>query len=96
MDPELLLYWAELRFGEPAHTTMECLRRAKTADEKEAAACVAILDLPDEAVRQVAGDLELAKKFLARRAEIVARLRERGVKVPLRRGLCKAVASDSN
>lgn len=86
LPPEELLPWAELRFGDSCCSTLECMHQAKTAVEKECAACASLLDLPDAAIRDSAdGDEELAETMIERRARLLEKLKERGVEVSIRK-----------
>lgn len=79
---EELIPWARRRFGGGA-TTLQLIREAADEHSKECVACVALLDLPEEALRAAAeGDEALAERLVSRRRELLRQLSELGVEVP--------------
>ncbi len=82
-DDSWLTPWARLRYQENI-PTIELLKRASGCQEKEAVACVALLNLPDRALRSCAGgDPELEVTVLERRKEILAQLKDQGLVIEL-------------
>lgn len=83
VEVDRLTPWARLRFGEGVGT-VDLIRQATSQEDKEAVACVALLNLSDSALRACAGeDGALAEALLARRAELVRRLAAEGVTIAL-------------
>lgn len=83
VEVEKLTPWAKLRFGEGVGT-VDLIRRAQSVEDKEAVACVALLNLSNSALRACAGeDGALAEALLARRSELIRRLEAEGVTIEL-------------
>lgn len=83
VEVAILTPWARLRFGQGVGT-VELIRRAESEADKEAVACVALLNLSDKALRACAGgDGALAEALLVRRAELLRRLLDEGVQIEL-------------
>jgi hypothetical protein len=81
VDVERLTPWARRRFGEGVGT-VDLIRQAESQEDKEAVACVALLNLSDSALRACAGeDGALAEALLARRSELLRRLEAEGVTI---------------
>lgn len=83
LDVAAIEPWARRRFG-GGESTIQLLRAAAGDDARQVVACVALLDLSEDALRACGGgDPDLAARLLRHRARLLEGLEARGVFVPV-------------